>query len=150
MKNKFIIILLLLMIFTLSGCDKKSITGESFSAKLTNSECTVTNLSENYESNYNIVEMYKAYCENFDIEYYKFDSSSTAKDIFNTNYDTFIKDKTGTNLEKKYDEGNYNIYSLTCGGKFRYISRIDDTLIYVYDDDTYKKDIIKILDILGY
>lgn len=150
MKNKLMILMLCIMCLVLSGCNKKAISGDTFAAAFDSDKCQVKNLTGDYERETDVVVMDKAYCDTYEMEYYRLDSVQTAKDIFKTNADEFRKDKTGTNLEKDYAEGNYEIYSLTCGGKFRYIARVDDTIIYVYADDTYKKEISKILEKLGY
>ncbi len=45
---------------------------------------------------------------------------------------------------------NYSTYSLTTNGKYKYLSRIDNTLIYIDASDDYKDAIKDIIKELGY
>ena len=70
--------------------------------------------------------------------------------MFNTNKEDFISTKSSSHSETNISLKNYDKYSLSSADKFKTVSRIDNTLIYVNVDSSYKKEVVEYLKKLGY
>ena len=85
----------------------------------------------------------------YQIEFLELDSDSSAKNMFASNQRIF-QDTSSTKVETNVSISNYSKYTLEVNGKYKVISRIDKTLVYVDADIKYKDDVNKLLDELGY
>ena len=97
-----------------------------------------------------MLEAYIAQKDDYQIEFYKLSSEENAVNMYDTNKAKFETQKgnnaTSTNANMK----NYSTYSLNSNGKYKYISRIDDTFVYVDVDENNKEAIRDIIKEIGY
>ena len=84
------------------------------------------------------------------VEFYELTSSDSAEEMFDTNKALFEKEKTKNSSDASSNIRNYNTYSLTTSLNYYYLSRVDNTLLYVKVDLSHKKDVKKFIDKLGY
>ena len=62
----------------------------------------------------------------------------------------FEKQKENTLAETNVNGKNYSKYTLSTGNKYKVLSRIDNTVIYLDVDNSYKEEVKNILGELGY
>ena len=86
----------------------------------------------------------------YQIEFYELASVSKAESMFKINKEYFMDQAGSKRVTSSYGFGNYNVYSLTSNGSFMYLCRVDNTLLYIDVDDSYKKEVQEIIDELGY
>ena len=84
------------------------------------------------------------------IEFYKFADSSYATNFFNNNVGTFENSKGSSNIGSNVQGSNYAKYVSKTNGKYRVVSIIADTGIYVDVDESYEQEVNSILQELGY
>ena len=73
-----------------------------------------------------------------------------ASSFFNNNKKTFEDSESSGSTETSVSVGNNEKYTLTTNGKFKVVSRIDNTVIYLNVDDNYKSSVKNVLKDLGY
>lgn len=88
--------------------------------------------------------------QKYQIEFYKIDSEEYAMYMYNLNKTKFEAFKTGNSMETSVDIGNVSKYTLTTDSKFKVISRVADTAIYLDVDKEYKDEVKALLKELGY
>ena len=86
----------------------------------------------------------------YQIEFYELSDSDYASSFFNNNKKTFEDSKSSGSAETSVSAGNNAKYTLTTNGKFKVVSRIDNTVIYLNVDDDYKSSVKDVLKDLGY
>ena len=153
----FIIVVSLLLVsavvivFLVLGKGKESITASEFYDEMNDEGLMVIDVTDQYAS-YGIDEAYIAVESNqeYQIEFYELSSVSKAENMFETNKEYF-EDRAGSKrVTSSYGFSNYDIYSLTSNGDFMYLCRIDNTLLYIDVDDSYKDEVKEIIDELDY
>lgn len=154
MKKKTILwgILSVLVIFMTTGCGKKDVlTTDSFSSISKNNDCAIYDISEQYAVYEEIEEATVALNDDgWQIEFYVLTDSEEASSMFLTNKTTFESYKSNSSAELKTAMGNYETYALTSGGYYMYVSRVDNTLLYLRVDDKYKDTVKSLVEELGY
>ena len=151
--KKFILLLFCFaLIFSLTGCmEKKKITSKKF----------ISISKENKLNIYSATDQFKKYKEikkciiaanlrGWRVEFYELDNSDNAEKMFDKNKKTFEKEKNKNSDDASSNIRNYNTYSLTTSTNYYYLSRVDDTLVYVKSNISHKNDIKKFIDKLGY
>jgi hypothetical protein len=151
--KKFILLLFcFVLIFSLTGCmEKKKITSKKF----------ISISKENKLNIYSATDQFKKYKEikkciiaanlrGWRVEFYELDNSDNAEKMFDKNKKTFEKEKNKNSDDASSNIRNYNTYSLTTSTNYYYLSRVDDTLVYVKSNISHKNDIKKFIDKLGY
>ncbi|MBE5954645.1 MAG: hypothetical protein E7257_10930 [Lachnospiraceae bacterium] len=146
-----LLIAAVVVFFVVVDMEKKSITAGEFYDEMEEEGYVMVDVTSQYAS-YGIDEAYLAVKPNqeYQIEFYELSSVSKAESMFESNKDYF-KDRAGSKrVTSSYGFGNYDIYSLTSNGDFMYLCRIDNTLLYIDVDDSYKKEVQEIIDELDY
>lgn len=150
MKKIFIILLILLCV----GCGKiySPITLEEFSDKCDKEELYFYDVSEDYRKNENVIQAGMASTATWHIEFYIFLEEDNAKDAYDLNKQEFldIKKNSSTYTDNEDNENNKESYSLTTNDTYYYISRIDDTMLYVKVPVEYRGRVKKFQKELGY
>ena len=152
-KNKVGIIAICVgMLLCVTGCLKKTvITAEIFTTKMENNGYTVTNISDQYKSYDYVENVLIAQSEDgYQVEFYDLASKDDAKKLFNNNRSTFEELNEGSSTEVSVNMINYSTYALTSGDCYMYISRVDDTFLYVKVNEQYKANVKDIVEELGY
>ena len=131
--------------------EKTSITADDFNTIMESNGYTMaetTNLFAEY-GNF-MTKSYAAQKNDYQIEFYQLSSEEDAISMYNTNKEKFELQKADASATTSVSINNYARFSLTANGKYKYVSRIDNTLIYVDVAATYKKEIKDIMDKIGY
>ena len=145
-------IVLVLSVFMLGGCfSKKAITTDEFKAQADKSGYQVSDVKNQYEDFNTIKEATIAYNqEGFQVEFYVLTSNEDAISMFTTNKVDFESKKTDTNVETSASMKNYDTYSLTNNGEYSYLSRVENTFLYVNVKQELKDKVKDFVDKLGY
>lgn len=146
-------VLCFVVLFTLTGCgNKTSITSDDFKNKMESNGYTVQDATSQMASYDYIKKVYIAISNDstYQIEFYELSDSDYATSFFNNNKSIFENSKSSVSTETSVNLGNHNKYSLTANDKFKVVSRIDNTVIYLDVDENYKSSVKDILDDLGY
>ncbi len=155
MKKKGIVLKMFFVtaiVLFLTGCGNKTvITNDDFIAKAQSNNYTITDVTEEYSSFGNVKSGTVAQSSNdWQVEFYVLTDESNATSMFNTNKDAFESYKSNSSAESSVSMGNYTSYSLTSGGYYMYLCRVDNTLIYARVADTYKDTVKSFIKDLGY
>lgn len=146
-------VLCFVVLFTLTGCgNKTSITSDDFKNKMESNGYTVQDATNQMASYDYIKKVYIAISNDstYQIEFYELSDSDYATNFFNNNKSIFEDSKSSVSTETSVNLGNHNKYSLTANDKFKVVSRIDNTVVYLDVDENYKSSVKDILDDLGY
>lgn len=153
LKILFIISICLTSLFCLAGCGKKknAKTADEFYTIMTEKKFVIKDSKSQYSSHNEIIRSYVAAPSDlsYQIEFLELDSDSSAKNMFASNQRIF-QDTSSTKVETSVSAANYSKYTIEVDGKYKVISRIDKTLVYVDASKDYKDDVNKLLDELGY
>ena len=141
----------MVIVFLVLGKGKESITASEFYDEMNDEGLMVIDVTDQYAS-YGIDEAYIAVESNqeYQIEFYELSSVSKAESMFESNKEYFMDRAGSKRVTSSYGFGNYDIYSLTSNGDFMYLCRIDNTLLYIDVDDSYKDEVKEIIDELDY
>ena len=88
--------------------------------------------------------------DGWQVEFYVLDNSANASSMFNSNRNIFENYRSNSSSEKSAITGNSSTYSLISSGYYMYLCRIDNTLLYVKVQDTYKNTVQNFVKALGY
>lgn len=151
-KNIFLISICFLMLITLTGCGNKKVASSSdFKSIAESNDYIVSDVKNQYSAYDSVKEAYVAqHNSEYQLEFYVLDSSDSATQMFNTNKKTFEGYKGSSSSESSSNMGNYSKYALTSSGYYMYLCRVDNTLLYVRVNDSYKDSIKDFVKKLGY
>lgn len=156
-KLKVLLVGVLCVIFALglSGCGKKKnpISVDEFKSTMNSKNFSVVSSKSSYSQYKEIKESYIAMSPDYtyQIEFIVLDSDSSASSMYNTNKNKFEQNKSSSkNLNTSIELANYSKYTLLSDAKYKVVSRIDNTLIYLDVDAEYKDNIDSILNEIGY
>lgn len=152
-KSRIILcVVCLLMIFSLTGCgSKKAITTDDFKSIAESSSYSIADVTSQYaEFNFINEATVAQSSDGWQVEFYMLEDKENATNMFNTNKSDFESKKDGFVTESSVNMPNYSTYSLTSGGYYMYLCRVDNTLLYVKVLDTYKDDVKALIKKLGY
>ncbi len=151
--KKNIIIIVLISLFLLVGCDikKEAITSTDFNKVMSEKNFKVTNLSKDFESTSELKEVFIAQSPKLDyqIEYYLLDSKESTAKFYNTNMEKLKNSAKGySNVEM--NGLNYSRYSQTTSSKYQVISCVELTCIFLNVNKDKKDEIKEILEVFNY
>ena len=86
----------------------------------------------------------------YQIEFYELSNLDNATNFYNTNKTKFELQKGNASGSYTASMKNYSIYSITTNGKYKYVSRVDNTVIYIDVDEKYQDDVKSVIKELGY
>ena len=147
---KFFIIFLFMIILTGCGETRKKVDPSEFQTKMMKNGFQI--LDSTNEMNYDyIVKIYVAKSTNYNIEYYNIIDEDYASVFFQNNVDAIEKTIVGDKATIAQENGNnFSKYTLLYGGRYKIVSRIDNTVIFLNVSDRYKNDVDGIIEELGY
>ncbi len=147
-------------VFALAGCgDKTAVTSNEFSATMeTNGYEVVTDADGIYDpwadSGYTDDTVYAVAPDGgYTICFYDMPDAATGSSatvLYNSVQQTYESYKGNSSSEKNVSAGNHSKYTLTSGGYYYAVSRIDDTVVFVSANSDYKSEINDALDSIGY
>lgn len=148
MKKKLQLIVFIGITILLCSCKRNSaLTEEEFTSITKNHKLTVVDVTEQFESKKQVKGAYVADSGNdYQIEYFVFDSENSAKDMYNKNKDDFKSTKSNKDKEKESND----TYTTTTSDYFMYISRIENSVLYIKVPISVKEEIQKIIKELKY
>ncbi len=149
----FLFVLSFLVLFTVTGCgNKTAISAEDFKTKLEDKGYSIQDASNQFNDDTQVQKVYLAIDSDskYQIEFYEFDNEENATEFFNLNKHNFENTKTVTVYEASSSVGNHSKYTLISNNKYKVVSRIGNTAIYLDVDDSYKEDVKKLLKELDY
>lgn len=153
MKKRFYLLLTCIISLLLTGCfTKKPITTEDFVKEANNKNYRVVNAIEQYGRYEEIEEatIARSKDNNYQIEFYVLNSSKSAAAMFDSNKELFEQDSSIIKSRFTSNINNYSVYKLLSNNKFRYLCRVDSTLLYINADDKYKKELEEFIKNIGY
>lgn len=142
----------LVLLFIITGCgNKTAITTTDFKSKMSNKGYANTDVISQYTDYVYIKEATVAQStEGWQIEFYVLNDETNAQGMFNENKITFEGLKGNSSTESSTSLGNYSSYSLTSGGYYMHLCRVDNTLLFVKVPDTFKDTLKDLIKDLGY
>lgn len=153
MKKKILILsLLIISLFTLTGCGKKTpLNSTDFVDLMEQNEYKTTNVNDQFSEYPQIKNAFIAQNSGmtYQIEYYELDTEENAKSFYNGNRDRF-KNMEKISSYKNIDLGNYQKYTQKTDDVYSLIARIDNTIIYANVKIEYKDEVKDIVEKLGY
>ena len=88
--------------------------------------------------------------DNYQIEFFVVENVDVAVSSYNLNKETFEKSKGNKTVETKKTMGNTSRYTLKANSKYKVISRIENTFIFINAPQEKSEEIDKILKELSY
>ena len=151
MKKKILFLgLFLVSIFMITGCgNKKAVSTREFINITEQDGLTTVDVKDQF-SDESVVEATIAYNDDYKLEFYILNSEASAKSMFSYNKNIFESRKSGISKYASTDIGNSSTYMLQSGGYYMYLSRIDNTLLYVSVSEQYKDNVKEVIKDLGY
>ncbi len=166
MKNKKVLVTVIIIVIVVSviatgigiyslvkvlSKTKTSITVSEFKEFMESKGYMIKDSTEKSVDNENLSQLCVAYDENnYQIEFYVFENEQSALNFFTNNKSNFEVQSGLVSSSYATNINNYNIYAITTNGTYRYLARVDNTVIYVDEDVKYKDNIKGIVDELGY
>lgn len=142
---------IVLITFNALNKEKTPISADTFNTTMEGKGYVMTNSTSQFAQypNY-MLESYVAQKTGYQIEFYELTSEENAISMYNTNKAIFESQKANISSSATASMNNYSTYSLTTNGKYKYLSRIDNTLVYVDVDESYKDVVKDIMKEIGY
>lgn len=161
MKKKILFIVLgiilvvgiaLSVLFVSLNKEKESMTPSEFKSVMKEKEFVVSDATSQFSEYEYVEQVYIAAPSSYEyqIEFYELSDDDYAIRFYNNNKSIFESSKGSTSGETSVSMKNYSKYTLSTGGKFKVVSRIDDTVLYLDVDDEYKNEVEDLLKELGY
>lgn len=148
-----VVVLVGIVLIALNALNKEKtpISASTFNTKMESKGYVMTNSTSQFAQypNY-MLESYVAQKTGYQIEFYELTSEENAISMYNTNKTKFESQKTNASASATASMNNYSTYSLTTNGKYKYLSRIDNTLVYIDVDESYKHIVKDIMKEIGY
>lgn len=142
-----------LSIFLLTGCVKKTvITTEQFKSKTEEHNLITKDIISQYTQYNNIIKEATLAIKDdeWQIEFYVITNATEAKDMFTNNVNKIEAETTSTEIKTKVNMLNYNTYSQTTATKYVYISRVENTILYIEVKADQKDEVMTVVEALGY
>ncbi len=151
MKKK-IILILLIIIFLITGCTtKESMHYDTFVKTMEARNFKIVDMTSiAIQSNKGVEYCYYAtnYDERYTIEYYSFDSEMSAQAFYAQKQVEFTS--TGAQASTELNSGNYSKYAQTFKGKYGVVSRVSNTVVYLNVNSDYSQEVKELLKDIGY
>ena len=146
-----VLIVIILIVFGVLNKEKTPISANTFISTMESKGYTIINTTSQFSQYPNYVaESYIAKNQDYQIEFYELTNKENAINMYNTNKTKFESQKTDSSSYVTVNMSNYSTYSLTAGGKYKYLARIDNTLVYIDVDENYKDIVKDIMKEIGY
>lgn len=141
------------LMISLTACgNKTALTASEFKTKMENKNFIVGDATYQMSQYDYIEKVYLAKNEDltYQIEFYQISDVDNAYSFYIYNKKIFEESKQSNSKETTLNIGNRSKYTVETAGKYKVVSRIDNTVIYINVDEQYKSEVKTILDELGY
>ena len=140
-----------LIVFNSLNVEKQPLTADMFLARLQSKGYKMTDTTSQFAQYGSLMtKSYAAQKSGYQIEFYQLSNEENAIMMYNTNKAKFESQKTNASTSTTAGMNNYAKFSLTTNGKYKYVSRIDNTLVYLDVEETYKGEVKDIMKEIGY
>lgn len=148
----WIIAALMIGIVAVTSKAKTPISSIGFATTMSSKGYKITDASDQLAQYEYVTKVYIAgnKSTNYQIEFYELSDDTMAKSFFNQNKTKFENQKESASAETNVKGKNYSKYTLSTGNKYKVLSRIDNTVIYLDVYDSYEEEVKNILGELGY
>jgi uncharacterized lipoprotein YehR (DUF1307 family) len=153
MKKRLLMLLsiIFIMSFALMGCgEKTALTSDQFKSDMEGKGYEVQDATGQFEASTGVQKVYIALKNSHQIEFYQMENDDQAAQAYEGNKATFESQKGSSATESDVNVKNSSKYTLKSDGRYKVISRIGNTFIYVDVEDGVKEDVDQVLDELGY
>lgn len=162
MKNKTVFIVLGIILVLLIGGgitlflslnkEKVSMTATQFKTSMEEKDFVITDATNQFSGYDYIEQVYIASSSDYSyqIEFYELSDEDYAITLYNNNKSIFKSSEGNVAGETNVDMKNYSKYTLLTNGKYKVVSRIDNTVVYLNVDSSKKDSVKNILKKLGY
>ena len=131
MKKIISVLIGAILIFALIGCgSKKAMTVEDFESKMGKNGYEVINITSQYPSKA-IKDVLIARKDGYQIEFFVVENVDVAVSSYNLNKETFEKSKGNKSVQTQKTMGNTSRFTLKANAKYKVISRIENTFIFI-------------------
>ncbi len=131
--------------------EKMPISADTFNTTMESKGYVMTDTTSQFAQYGNYMsKSYAAQKSGYQIEFYELSSEENAISMYSTNKTKFESQKSSVSASATASMNNYATYSLTTNGKYKYLSRIDNTLVYIDVDESYKDVVKDIMKEIGY
>lgn len=132
--------------------EKDSITAEQFRSIMEQNNYTVVDDSYQFSQYDYVKQVYIAADSSYSyqIEFYELSDESNAIGFYNNNASIFQSRKGNAATETNVSGKNFSKYTLSSGGSYMAVSRINNTVVYVDVTSEYEDVVKDILDDIGY
>lgn len=142
---------IVLVVFNTLNKEKTPISANTFNTTMESKGYIMTDTTSQFAQYGNYMsKSYAAQKTGYQIEFYELSSEENAISMYNTNKTKFESQKSNASASATASMNNYATYSLTTNGKYKYLSRIDNTLVYIDVDESYKDVVKDIMKEIGY
>ena len=130
--------------------EKVSITATEFASFMEDKDYLVQEVTNQFVQAAGIKKGYVAGNSDFKIEFYELVNDEQAISMYNTNKAKFETMETGNYIRTHKEINNYGTYTLKVNGTYKYLSRIDNTFVYVDVLEKYEDVVEDLMDEIGY
>lgn len=88
--------------------------------------------------------------ENYQIEYYGYEDSDTARRVYTNNRNQLDADHPSKRLSAQVNTNRYNYFAFSTEADFYVIARIENTVVYCAADAEHREEILTHMEVLGY
>lgn len=128
---------------------KESITTEKFVEVMEDNDFKVANVTDQFKgSDIHVKEGYVARKDDYQVEFYTFKNEDDADSFYRVNKAKFDTDVANTRVQ--LSGKNYASFNIEANGKYKFLERIDKTVIYINVDKEYKSNVKNVVKKLGY
>lgn len=146
-----VIVGIFLVLFNSLNKEKTPITADTFNTIMTEKGYVMTDTTSQFAQYGSLmIKSYAAQKSGYQIEFYELSNEENAISMYNTNKAKFESQKANASTSATASMNNYATYALTTNGKYKYVSRIDNTLIYIDANTDYKNSIQSVVKEMGY
>ena len=152
MKRIVKIVFIFLFIFVLTGCGetREKLEPGEFQTEMMKNGFDIQDSTSEMNYDY-IVKIYVAKSTNYNIEYYNIVDEDYASVFYQNNVDAIEKSIVGDDgIELRESGNNFSKYTLVDSGRYKLVSRVDNTVIFLNVSDRYKEEIDDLMGKLGY
>ncbi len=139
--------------FVKSVDSKEAISVEKFKSVMEGKEFLVLDAKQSQFASVNYIKSANIAAKkdrSYQLEFYELTSDSDAISFYNNNLNIFKSYYTNGSSEANVNTKNTSKYTLNTSDKYRVLSRIGNTVLYVSVDAKYKDDVNSIIKDLGY
>lgn len=146
-----VVVGIVLVVFNTLNKEKTPISADTFNTIMEGKGYVMTDTTIQFAQYGSLMtKSYAAQKNDYQIEFYELSTDENAISMYNTNKTKFESQKSNASASATASMNNYSTYSLTTNGKYKYLSRIDNTLVYIDVDESYKDIVKDIMKEIGY